>query len=996
MDQGLKSIKWGIGLVLLVILNLANPGTVSATTSGFANRGTTPLAQVPIAMATFRFEPLNIRAILNCSVQAIPSAAGNYSTPEQFLAMTLSHTVRCTDSSKRNYYYTSMSDTVGGTIRSFNQRYGRAITFLDMNSCPENFWRHTMESIGKKICVYNPGYSTNPFPLLVNGSGFTAPTTQPANIGNSSIPGYDAKAIARWDVVPLQMISGRYEIGVVAFHINGIDRVEFSMNDGPWTAISQMKLNPRSGVYEYVAAIDTAGLTNGNIEIRAKVIPKSAGIVRVLQGSLYSGTNFRNGNHSLFLVADINQTRRTVYCAENGRDDTSADGTEARPFRQPAYAARRLTDNNGSTDFSTIYLKPGRYSFGPAYSSNLRGGQGWLTITAAPNAAVDEVFLDRSGTAGIGAKNIKLQNLTILKTPENSGPRLAGTDQSFLWIDQAKVIGNRTVDYSVISPAWWAGVFVTKTYVHNSRNGLRSADFMRDVQYGVTSGSPFGSSPFIVNSTVEKYDNSGTEFHGDVVHWYQQDNNRENYIIYGLHAPNFKTQAIFAEELGGYNKMDNVAIVNFHAALLEPGASGSWWERDTNHFLLWHVSLPDQPMRWSLSAHGSTVRNVSIKNSVFKGFSYDDISVMPNVVITNNHFTASTTVGQNATTGELYNAINDNGFMGYDGPAGALVRNSGAVLPINHPGDGRNFVGQTKPNRGAFSFRDLCSGAEPQALIAAKNRTVFSSFDIQLYGSGSTGCRTAMQNYAWTFSDGSSLSGANVSKTFAVAETSTHTARLSVRNGGVSSGMEIPITVLPLPEPRMLAYYKFNDNVLDETLRHIDGTWATAVYGVGRNGSAAQLSGAPITMPADAFLGIDRVTISIWAKRSTSSANGHVLYRHPDLYGLELGAGRVSARLKTGVTGAIVDRTLNYSTPSDTQWHHYVLRYDGQRFALFVDGVKRTETTMQGPVLNYGTWHLNVGNRLGGSSPFNGLVDELKIYHKALSDAEIQAQFSGT
>lgn len=117
--------------------------------------------------------------------------------------------------------------------------------------------------------------------VLEPGSGFTAPTPQPPAIGSGA--GADAKAIARWDVVPYQTFDDLFEIGVVAFHINGIDRVEFSLDGGPWTAVKEMTLNPRTNVVEYWVALDAARSPDGPVEVRAIAYPKK-GVPRVLGG----------------------------------------------------------------------------------------------------------------------------------------------------------------------------------------------------------------------------------------------------------------------------------------------------------------------------------------------------------------------------------------------------------------------------------------------------------------------------------------------------------------------------------------------------------------------------------------------------------------------------------------------------------------------------------------------------------------------------------------
>ena len=56
-----------------------------------------------------------------------------------------------------------------------------------------------------------------------------------------------ARAIARFDVVPYQIFSGTFEIGVVAFHVDGVQKVEFEYEtpSGLQTVTeTSMRLNP--------------------------------------------------------------------------------------------------------------------------------------------------------------------------------------------------------------------------------------------------------------------------------------------------------------------------------------------------------------------------------------------------------------------------------------------------------------------------------------------------------------------------------------------------------------------------------------------------------------------------------------------------------------------------------------------------------------------------------------------------------------------------------
>jgi len=137
-------------------------------------------------------------------------------------------------------------------------------------------------------------------PTLSGGTGFTAATAQPAAIGTGA--GSAQNPMARWDVVPHQTISGRFPLGVVAFHINGIDRVEFSLNGGTWLSVSDMTENSVTHVVEYCAAIDASALADGEYEVRAVAYPK-VGVPRVLDPLLVEVAADRSKDVSMWVDA---------------------------------------------------------------------------------------------------------------------------------------------------------------------------------------------------------------------------------------------------------------------------------------------------------------------------------------------------------------------------------------------------------------------------------------------------------------------------------------------------------------------------------------------------------------------------------------------------------------------------------------------------------------------------------------------------------------------
>jgi hypothetical protein len=81
---------------------------------------------------------------------------------------------------------------------------------------------------------------------------------------------------------------------------------------------------------------------------------------------------------------------------------------------------------------------------------------------------------------------------------------------------------------------------------------------------------------------------------------------------------------------------------------------------------------------------------------------------------------------------------------------------------------------------------------------------------------------------------------------------------------------------------------------------------------------------------------------------------------------------------------------------NDNYWHHVVWTYDGSSAAsgvkCYVDGVLRSTTVssdnLSATILNSG--NLNIGSRTGGTAALVGRLDEVAVYAKELSLAEVQ------
>lgn len=382
-------------------------------------------------------------------------------------------------------------------------------------------------------------------PNIPNGRGFLGETPNPPPRPGRADVGEDATAIARWDVVPYQTLTTTTNVGVVAFHVNGIQRVDFSANGGNWVSVKKPKLNPQTGVVEYWAAINPAKYPDGTVEVRAIAYP-NVGVPRVLD-SLFLNTNAKG---------TLPSAER--YVATSGSDETG-DGTIAKPYRTILRAARSIQDQQvTNADGGIINLLPGDYDYGrDAWWLDTRTQNRYLTIRPAPGVERSEVRLVApGGGAGLNTKLVCVQNLTI--APSNGGTVLIANynAEDCLWIDNCDLIGIGRATGSNWQ-AGWTDSFVTSCTVTNHRDGIQGATLVRDTLVDSIGSDAFSNSLCVINCTARNVDHRGTSLHPDVYQFYGADH---NVILYGLNATeNIYGQGLFA---GANIGLRDIAFVN--------------------------------------------------------------------------------------------------------------------------------------------------------------------------------------------------------------------------------------------------------------------------------------------------------------------------------------------------------------------------------------------------------------------------------------------------
>ncbi len=483
-------------------------------------------------------------------------------------------------------------------------------------------------------------------PRLVagGGAGLSYEPTQP--IGEATDFGGQAIAIAKWDAVPYQDIDGVFNIGVIAFHVNGIGRVDFSLNGGPWASAQAPTINPRTSVSEYYAEIETTSLQDAEVlEVRAIVYPAVAGIPVALEPILFRKSA---------------QPSIQYWCAPWGSDDTG-DGSQANPYRQPGEALRRHQIISGGSaavgacDGVTILLQEGEYLFSAGSLPYPSTEHGWATISAAPGAEASQVIL--SDGFGIRTKRIKAENLTFRNYSIRSST-LPGGGLQDLWLNRVSFRGEGPASGRTPYHAGnFASVYVCDSEFVDLSDGPKGARLVRGTTVHNIGADAFTMSECVVNCEASKI-RPAPGAHPDVFQLFcasDDDPWDKSMIVYGLSALDIDAQGIFLADCSRY---ENIALVNIliskpvASSASDPALSQVGGSLLRN-CIFENITMPNQTLMFRCE----NAEDVLVRNSVFWRVAGEQ-SFLAELSAYDNHFIDTVTYGsrffgQRSSQGEV-------------------------------------------------------------------------------------------------------------------------------------------------------------------------------------------------------------------------------------------------------------------------------------------------------------------------------------------------------
>jgi len=200
------------------------------------------------------------------------------------------------------------------------------------------------------------------------------------------------------------------------------------------------------------------------------------------------------------------------------------------------------------------------------------------------------------------------------------------------------------------------------------------------------------------------------------------------------------------------------------------------------------------------------------------------------------------------------------------------------------------------------------------------------------------------------------------------------------------------------------AFWKFDENggniAFDSSSNYNDGTINGATWTSRKSGSALSFDGVNdyVSVGSDSSLNIfDAITIEAWVKTTSNNeitvvGRGTSWSDHTINFGVETGyplfifANGYSMGDSNIITGL--------QKVNDGNWHHIVGRYDGSTIEVYTDGVYDNGKTKTTKPFSNNDIPTNIGVLGGYNTYFNGTIDEVKIYDRALSASEIQSSYN--
>ena len=212
---------------------------------------------------------------------------------------------------------------------------------------------------------------------------------------------------------------------------------------------------------------------------------------------------------------------------------------------------------------------------------------------------------------------------------------------------------------------------------------------------------------------------------------------------------------------------------------------------------------------------------------------------------------------------------------------------------------------------------------------------------------------------------------------------------------------------LSAADPSLVAAFDFDEasgsRVFDASpFGHRGAAWhADRVEGLRGSALAFVRHDSAVRIPRREQLNLgDQLTLEAWIHPTVADESSRIIIAKNDEYLLRMDkrpeGGRISFFVHVGSPAVTWEpRVSSKAPPALNAWHHVVATWDGAMLRLYLDGELQGETPRTGKS-NPNPYPVMIGNFEYPSchgTCFGGLIDEVRIYNRALSAAEVEGRY---
>jgi type II secretory pathway pseudopilin PulG len=199
-----------------------------------------------------------------------------------------------------------------------------------------------------------------------------------------------------------------------------------------------------------------------------------------------------------------------------------------------------------------------------------------------------------------------------------------------------------------------------------------------------------------------------------------------------------------------------------------------------------------------------------------------------------------------------------------------------------------------------------------------------------------------------------------------------------------------------------------NDGTLgaNSSVASDDPTWTAGKPGLG---GALSFDGindlVSYGLPSSALNNLSALTYAAWVRLNSTSfgSNAAVVVRASDIQAMKVLLINPSERVLATVDYTSTDATsISSQSLSINTWYHIAYTFNAAADTLvrvYINGTEvaySTQNAGAGSISSDDTFPLTIGNTNTGVRPFPGIIDEVRIYNRALTAAEIMNLYNTT